>query len=190
MTSSTAIADAIASARADLDEIRDHIADLTADRQSVAAEPCDRDEAESRVAGFVQGAAARGRDLLDRPELFAGDARPISPYMVQAVARDPLAVLAAVAPDKLAEALLANHPGGGRSPDARIAKLAEIDRALNAAEIAEEVATREIDRATGTMLPRRLDADPAVLLAPDHELQPDNEPVPAETVAMNRSTKR
>ena len=180
MSSSTAIADAIASARADLDEIRDHIADLTSDRQSIAAEPCDRDDAERRVAGFVKGAAARGRDLLDRPEMFAGEARPISPFLAQAVARDPLSALAAVVPDQLAEAMLANHPGGGLSPDARTARLAEIDRALNAAAIAEEVAAREIDRATGAMLLRRLDADPAIVLAPDAELQPEDEPEPAE----------
>lgn len=40
-----------------------------------------------------------------------------------------------------------------------------------ASEIAEEIAAREIEGVTGATVPRRLDANPAVILAPDHELE-------------------
>ena len=163
------IADGIAAARADLDELRDRIGDLLAERKEIERAPCDRAEAERRVGEIIS--QARAKELFYSPSLFAPDNGGVGAFFDESLRRDPLAALATVCPDGLAAAFLEHHPGGGLSPDARAARLAELERDLEAAEIAEEVAAREIEAATGGMIARRLDADPAVLLAPDHELE-------------------
>ena len=163
------IADAIAAARADLDQLRDRITDLLTERQEIDSTHCDRAEAERRVAEIID--QARASDLFYRPMLFSPNGGQVGEYFADSLRRDPLEALAAVCPEGLAAAFLAHHPGGGLSPDARAARLAKIERDLQATEIAEEIAAREIEDVTGGTVPRRLDANPAVLLAPTEELE-------------------
>lgn len=65
----------------------------------------------------------------------------------------PVAALAALCPDALADAFLAHHPGGGLSPDAWAVQLSKIERDLQTVEVAEEVAIREIEEVTGGTIP-------------------------------------
>ena len=163
------IADAIAAARADLDQLRDRITDLLTERQEIERTPCDLAEAERRVGAMIE--EARSSDLFYRPILFGPNGGRLDHYFTEALRRDPFEALATVCPEGLAAAFLAHHPGGGLSPDARAARLAKIERDLMASEVAEEIACREVEGATGATVPRRLDANPAVLLALDHELE-------------------
>ena len=167
------IADAIAAARVDLDQLRDRIADLLGERQEIESTVCDRAEAERRVAAMIE--QARTNDPFNRPLFFAADDTRFDPrldhYFTETLRRNPLEALAAVCPEGWAAAFLSHRPGGGLSPDARAARLAKIERDLSAAEIAEEITTREVESVTGGTVPHRLDANSAVLLAPDHELE-------------------
>lgn len=121
------IADAIAAARADLDQLRDRITDILAERQEIDSTHCDGAEAERRVAEIIEQARSSG--LFYRPLLFAAHSGHLGDHFADSLRRDPLEALAAVCPDGLAAAFLAHHPGGGLSPDARAARLAKIERA-------------------------------------------------------------
>jgi hypothetical protein len=177
MTTTThAISSAVAQARENPDQLRHHVADLLAERREADAASVDRETAEARVRSLVEQARARGRELFHRPEIFGRDPQALGPYFQRRLADEPLAAFAVIAPDALVAAMLDGHEGGGLSTDARIAKLTDLDRRLEAAQVAEEVACREVERATGGTIPRRADADPAILLAPDHELEPEPEP--------------
>ena len=191
MSTGAAIAEAIEHARSDLDEIRGRVEDLLAERASVQSAPCDREEAERRIGELIDQAGTS--DLFHRPEIFGAAPGPLSPFFRQRLRDEPLAAFAVIAPDALADALLEGHPGGGLSPDQREARLSELDCALLAAEIAEEIACREIEGSTGTILPRRLDANPAILLAPDREFEPQPEAEPnaeTESADAGSTTKR
>ena len=172
-----AIAEGIAAAQADLDQLRDRITDLRAERQEIERTPCDRTEAERRVGEIINRERARADEWfgivssgLFRPE---HDGR-LGQGFLEFMRRDPFAALAKVYPEQLSAAFLEHLPDGGISPDARAARLGKVERDLLASEIAEELATREIESVTGGIVPRRSDANPAILLAPDHELEGEN----------------
>jgi hypothetical protein len=185
-----AIADAVTQAREDLDQLRDHVGDLLAERRAVETAPIDRETAEARVRTLVEQARARGHDLFHRPEMFRAEPQPLSAHFQRRLSDEPLAALAVIAPDALVEAMLEGHDGDGLSPDARAAKLLDLDRRIEAATIAEELACREIERATGGMIARRADADPRLLLAFDHELQPEDEPEPDDIAPAEAGSTR
>ena len=63
------IADAIASARADLDQLRDRIVDLLAERYEIEHAPCDLAEADRRVGEIIK--QARASTIFYQPGLFA-----------------------------------------------------------------------------------------------------------------------
>lgn len=186
MSRTATITSAVAEAQRDLDDLRDRISDLQAERQEIAAAPVDREEAERRVDGLI--AAARARQVLDLPQLFSAQQAPLSPYLPRRLGEDPLALMAAVCPDRLRAALLEHLPPDGLSIDGRLAKLAELDRAIAAASVAEECCIREIERALGTSVARRADVDPQLLLAPDEELEaPDDGDDPEPDDAGSKS---
>lgn len=184
MKTAIAITSAIEQARGDLDALRDRLADLSADRDAVVAAPCDEAEAVRRVERLIQSASASG--VFARHELFSGEQQPLSPYFARTLSDNLFGVLAAIAPDQLRAAFMAHLPPGGISPDQRAARLLDLDKQIEAAAIAEELACREIENATGSMIARRADCSADIVLAPGHELQPDPETEPAKTGSSRR----
>lgn len=145
------MAQARSALRADLDDLRDRVADLKADRQSVASAVCDREEAESRIASLIE--AAMSQALFDQPELFRPDDGQLGAYFNCVLGDHPFEALATLCPD-------AHHPGKGIGSDKRAARLEQLDRDLSAAEIAEETACREFEEVTGTSIPRPFRCEP------------------------------
>lgn len=167
-TGGKAVRAALNRAREDLDELRDHVQSLRDELARIDSAPCDHDEAERRISELID--AAQATDLFRRPELFGPEPRKVSPFFARRLADDPIGAFAVLCPDRLAAVLLEGHPGDGISADARSARRDELERELETAGIAEELAIRELEAAGGGTVPRRLDADPAVILAPDAEL--------------------
>jgi hypothetical protein len=157
-------------ARADLDTIRDRIADLRAERDKVDFMPRDLATMEKDVDRAID-AATRDRPLfvpflLRQEGYYLGVAGAFNKTFEQ----NAFGVFAALDAPRLKAAIMATLPTDGLTPESRSAQLARLDAEIEAAEIAEEVACRELERAVGADIPRRADANPAILLAPDEEL--------------------
>lgn len=158
--------------RDDIDGIRDRIFEIRQALDEVAALPPDVASIEQAVDDYVASRAKLGG--LEFP--YIGAAVGINPnsldlFIRGEAAHRPELVLAVLVPDALRAALLRNMPRHGITAADRTARLAKLDRDLLIAEIAEELAIREVEDATGARLFRRVDADPAILLAPTAELQ-------------------
>jgi hypothetical protein len=165
---------ALAAAKADVQDLRDRIGRLREEREHVRTLPADA----AAVARRVDEAIALAREY--DPAAPSGLSAPegtssASPHALISTFNNRadgniFAALAAVVPGELKAALLANVTSGGIAEEERARRLAEIDEDEILASMAEEVATREIEDAVGTHVPRRADARAAVLLAPDSEL--------------------
>lgn len=161
---------ALDGAREELDQIRDRIADLKRHRAEIEAMPDDAATIQSRLDAAIAAAAA------ERPLHFSGLSRldasdvGLPGFFVRAVTNNPFGVLAALFPEALKAAMLESIPGDGLPPDERASLTAKVEQNLFVAEVAEERACRELERALAVDVPRRTDALPQLLLAPDAEL--------------------
>jgi len=166
-----AISEALRSASADLEEIRDQIKALNSERGRIEREPDDFGTIAHHVDAMIE--EARGINLVGRSILTGSSlsAPAMDAMLANMLKAHPFTVLAHLAPDQLREALLAPlDRKSGIAPDHRMSELDRINGELLVAEIAEEVVIREMEDATGSYIARRADADPAILLAPDREL--------------------
>lgn len=168
-----AISEALRSASADLEEIRDQIKALHSERGRIEREPDDFSTIAHHIDAMIEEAQAInlvGRSILTGSPLSAP---ALDAVLGNVLKTHPFTVLAHLAPDHLRETLLAPlDRKSGIAPDRRISELDRIDGELLVAEIAEEVVIREMEDATGSYITRRTDADPAILLAPNDELSP------------------
>ncbi|WP_150117784.1 hypothetical protein [Microvirga vignae] len=155
--------------RRDLDEIRDRIADLQAQRTAIQNAPVDRKTMEQRINYEINRVTAV-KNLTFR-EISAVDGRFYASEFNKRFDKDPFALFAALDPEGLKAALLEHLPADGLTAEESQAKIIKLDAEILAAEMAEELTLREIEAGTGAAIPRRADADPRVLLAPDAELQ-------------------
>lgn len=168
MTVAKKVRDALFAARTDLAAIQDRIADLRAKREAVEILPRDRASVERLVDEAIAGevspfsSSALASPLIDG---FASAAQ-----LRHQINADLFASLAAFDPKRLKSLILADAPDG--LPDhERAAQIGKLDRDILAAEMAEELALREIDEASGTVALRRPDAPIEIILAPTSELQ-------------------
>lgn len=166
------LAASLAAAGAAIDAKRERIAALQSDLANVEAASASADEIAGRVDAAIAKATA-GNHLR-----FGELSEPVEGAWVAAFKRradnDPFAIFAALAPDTLRAALIAGAPAYGISSEARAARLAEIEADLFELECAEEVLCRGFEVFTGgrkSEFPRRPDARPEILCAPDHELE-------------------
>ncbi|MER9870830.1 hypothetical protein NKJ35_27255 [Mesorhizobium sp. M0136] len=158
------------SARSDIDTIRDRIADLQAERHLVEMAPNDLGTIEREIDRAIE-AAIQTRPLF-MPFLVRGEGYylPVAGAFNTALQQNAFGVFAALDAPRLKAAMLAALPKDGITAETRSARLAKIDAEILSAEIAEEVACREMERVLGADMPRRIDANPAILLAPDGEI--------------------
>lgn len=184
-----AIRQIFSSVQADVADLRGRIADLEAERDRIAQLPRDRATIEAMVDAQI--ARHAGADVFRfaalvspayGPHELAGEFnerfatmqfRSPTGEMMSAGKHDTklFEFLAAFDPVKLKSALMASAPEGGISDDKRTTELARIERDLLITAIAEELACREIDEATGSHFQRRRDVPTAILLAPTSELE-------------------
>lgn len=167
------IAEALREASADLEEIRGQIDALHRERRQVERRNDDFETIAARIGDVI--AEARRESLISQNMLTSvpATASTFDALFSNLMKGRPFFLLAHLAPDTLRESLLADvERKGGISPKQRAAALEAIDAKLLTAEIAEEVAIREMEDATGSYIARRAKADPAILLAPDRELSP------------------
>jgi hypothetical protein len=162
------VRDALAGARDDLDKIRDEIWEIQGEIRQIENLPFDRTTIELHVDAEIE-AARRFPDNL-RDHLGKRNGFNFRHYFNGVTSNDPFTVAAWLQPDALRKHLLEHAPEGGISDQERTAKLVDLRDKLQAAEMAEEATIRQIEAASGSHLPRRDDADPAILLAPDCEL--------------------
>lgn len=176
------------SARSDVAELRGRLSDLGAELQRVIASPRDLATIERLIDEQIAqhaGAEAFRFAALASPAFsadglagefntrfatfkFAEGGRYVSSEPFDAKL---FQFLAAFDPAKLKALLLASAPSGGISDAKRAAEVSRIEREIAQTSIAEELACREIEEATGSHFPRRRDADVAILLAPTRELE-------------------
>ncbi len=81
------------------------------------------------------------------------------------------AVFAAWDAPRLKSLIMANAPMDGLTDEVRAKRLAKVDLEILAAEIAEESLCRVIEGESGVTSLRREDANLAIVLAPDDELE-------------------
>jgi hypothetical protein len=165
----------MATARSGLDELRGRIDDLKAERERVELLPPDS----AVLADLVKRTVAKeGKEWAVTTYQFSNPDGVAGHQLVEHFntafknnARGAFGVMSALFPDRMTEMLLAAVPKNGVTDADRAAMLARIDDDILGLEISEEFAVREIEASTGAVMSRRLDANPAVLLAPDGELK-------------------
>jgi hypothetical protein len=178
----------LSSARSDVAELRGRLSDLGAELQRVIATPRDMATIERLIDEQIAqhaGAEAFRFAALSSPAFsaeglagefntkfatfkFAEGGRYVSSEPFDAKL---FQFLAAFDPVKLKAMLLASAPSGGISDAKRAAEVSRIEREIFKTALAEELAAREIEEATGSHFPRRRDAVTAILLAPTSELE-------------------
>jgi hypothetical protein len=157
---------AMATTGAELEAKRERIAEIVAEMDTLDGASVDRAEIERRI----EAAMARGPS-----HSWPGLTTPREDGWIGAfnsfAARDPFGMLASIAPDALRAKLLSAIPDSGISAAERGAKRDALAAELEDAEVAEEVLCRAIESVGGASVPRRGDANPAIVLAHDHELE-------------------
>lgn len=164
------IAGMASEAREAIGEIRDRIEDLKLERRTIEHTPDDFETIQARIDDVISQAASQA-GFFSPTGIGNGDAIDIAGLFDRKFVARPFVALAVIAPEKLRELITAGVPTDGMRPDQKAVKLDDVKRQLLAAEVAEELACREMDDFSGGHFPRRLDADPAVLLAPTADLQ-------------------
>lgn len=156
----------------ELERTRDRIAALHEERNAVIQAPRTRKEAEEAARGEIARLAKTVGPWFSRLAVPGGDM--VDPNFKAAMARDPLAVTAAVNP----EGLLAQVARGldavyaqrdGLSEQDKGARLRELKAERIELEKREEAHIRGLE-AVGLPALRRADADPEIVLAADEEL--------------------
>ena len=157
-------------AQVDLDDLRDRIADLKRQRRETDAAPRRFEDVADEIDLHIKDAQSNPSSHITDAALSGGGFSPHN--FDQAFQRDPFAVLALCFPQALRDGLtttLRPHCEGGLSEGDRAANLRELEDLIHETERAEECAVRELE-AIGMTPRRREDANPALVLAPDHEI--------------------
>lgn len=165
MTPLQKLKSALATTSAELDAKRDRIAAIVAEMDALNGASVDRAEIERRVDAAIARAPSHN---------WPGLAEPVEREWIGAfnrfAAQDPFSMYASIAPEALRAKLLNAAPAGIPAAD-RDAKRSALAAELEDAEVAEEVLCRAIESVGGASVPRRGDANPAIVLAHDHELE-------------------
>lgn len=165
------LAASIAAAGAAIEAKRARIAELQSDRDGISAASADKEEIARRVDRAIADAEAVGN--LQFSDLSMPDEGRWRAEFEKRAAASPFAFFAALAPDALRSALIEGAPAGGITAADRAAKLTAIEDELLALECQEELICRGFDGIVGrgSEFPRRPDARPEILCAPDPELE-------------------
>lgn len=166
MTPLQKLKSALATTSAELDAKRARIGDIIAELDAIEGASVDRAEIERRVDAAIARAPSHAWPGLAEPR----EAEWVGAFNTFA-ARDPFGMLASIVPDALRARLLSAIPDAGLAAAERSAKRDALAAELEDAEVAEEVLCRAIESVGGASVPRRGDANPAIVLAPDHELE-------------------
>ncbi len=181
MTPLQKLKSALATTSAELDAKRLRIADIIGEMDTIDLLPVDRAEIERRVDAAI-ASAGKARTWpglttsiegywLGRTNTGTRSAGEPGNTFNQAALTDPFGVFARLVPDALRASLLAGIPDSGISAAERDAKREALAAELEDAEVAEEVLCRAIESVGGASVPRRSDSNPAIVVAPDHELE-------------------
>lgn len=169
----TKLTDAAEAARNDVEGLRDRLLDLRDEASAVRLAPITQAELRTLVDNVLDAAEADARSWCIFSKLAT--AEPGVPFDIGAAMRNqPLGVAAlllgheAVA-DRLVAEAVASMPGKPIDAAVRHAELSRIAREIDDLERIEEKLLREIE-AAGVSMPRRVDASPALYLAPDEEI--------------------
>lgn len=165
MTPLQKLKSALATTSAELDAKRERITAIIAELDAVDGASVDRAEIERRIDAAIARAPSHDWPGLATPR----EAEWVGAFNTFA-ARDPFAMFASIAPDALRAKLLQAAPAGIPAAD-RGAKRSALAAELEDAEVTEEVLCRAIESVGGATVPRRSDANPAIVLAHDHELE-------------------
>jgi|GEM_PF-6695054 hypothetical protein len=165
---------ALGSARKDIENMRDEIADLKAKRATIDAAPVDLVEAERRLDFETQRILQQTMPTAGKGPGFGAlierDRRFYASDFDQVFNRSPFAMFCAMFPEQTREFMLRNLPTNGLAEAERTKRIKALDAQVLKLERAEETALREIEAAMGATMPRRPDASPEVLLAGDDAL--------------------
>lgn len=157
--------------KAAIHDIRDRIKSLRAERRRIQNVPDDPASIRAHIDAAIARAANEAEFFAPAGIESGGPGADIAGVFDRKFALRPFIALAFIAPDRLGDLLASGAPANGMPPAEKAVKLDDLDRELLAAEIAEELACREMDELSAGHFPRRTDADPALLLAPIEELQ-------------------
>lgn len=160
--------------RAHIEAIRSNVSRLAAERDAVRSAYFDGPYVERRADAMIAGWAERARDAFEH--LGSRGGGPASSEISSRLAAVELAAI--LQPEALKKAMIASARTG-ISDTVREQELKRLDTEIKAAEIAEELALREIDAVTGNHEKRRLDARIDIILAPSTELQVAAKPAKA-----------
>lgn len=137
--------------------------------EAIASAPVDAETASRRLDAEIE----RSKELI--ADHFRHLDSPRGGFSAEAFNRratsEPFAFWASYDPDTLKEIALSTIRPGGLTDADRAKRLQAAGEVVEAAEIAEEIALREIDSVTGNHERRRLDARMGIILAPLAELQ-------------------
>ena len=163
------IRQALRGAQSDIDALRDRIAQLQDERNSLEVAPRARADVERYVDDWIARAVATQPFRLGALWSVHTPQFEAEQVFERSFQANAFAMMAAWDAKKLKALLLADAPAG-MSADARAAEMSRLEREIEVAEIAEEVACREIEDELGSTIMRRADVNPAILLAPTSEL--------------------
>ncbi|MGO4677523.1 hypothetical protein AB4Z40_31995 [Bosea sp. 2YAB26] len=168
MTAFAKLKAALATAEGDLTSKRERIASIAADLAGLDLAGVDRSEIERRVDSAIADAARAG---LPASGLAEPQEQAWRVHFNRFGSENPFQLFAVLAPDRLRAALLAGAPEGGISSGERAEKRGALETEQFELEVAEEVLIRSIESIGGAQVPRREDANPAIVVAPDAELE-------------------
>ncbi len=171
----------IDSLRAVISRHRVSISRHVAERAAALSAPVDA----ATVTARIDAEIAAGQERAGKFFSFIGSPRnEFSPGRFnEHMKNDAFAFFASFDPERVREMALEKVGPTGLTGEERAKRLAYAEAALAEAEIAEELALRELDALVGAHEPRRLDAKPPILLAPLAELQAAK---PAKMIAFSK----
>lgn len=160
--------------RKDLDNLESEVIDLRLQLAKTESAPVDSDTIAARVNALIAGAMADAHESFG----FAAIARPDFSMAQVFLSHQPLPRAAVFGlacaigdADAIRERLIAKispEASGGMTDDQRTADVTRLTREIADRERIIEQIHREAE-ANGVSIPRRVDSDPAALLAPDQE---------------------
>ena len=164
------IRQALRGAQSDIDALRDRIAELQDAQNTLEATPRARADVERYIDDWIARAVATQPFRLGA--LWSVHTRAFEAEQIfqRSFETNGFAMLAAWDSKRLKALLLADAPAG-ITDDARAVEMSRLEREIEVAEIAEELACREVEAEIGGTIMRRADVNPAILLAPTSELE-------------------
>lgn len=169
-----AAASAMTDVRSAVAAVRTEIASAQGDLERAERRAPALDDAQAGAAAAIAKAADRGRMLLRQAARRAARGGPVEPMAGISDQRDVRDLLAAIAPDAIADAFAAEARAAWRGDEGADAVTREADEVaarlrLFELELIEERLAREAE-AVGISIPRRRDQHIAALLARDSDL--------------------